>query len=68
MQKRVELMALVLTVILFSVCSREMPMAPSFSVDITADSFPSTGGQKTIHLTADVSWSASTAYDKPLTG
>jgi len=63
MQKRVELMALVLTVILFSVCSREMPMAPSFSVDITADSFPSTGGQKTIHLTADVSWSASTSDD-----
>lgn len=63
MQKRVELMAIVLTVILFNVCSRETPLEANFSVDITADPLVSTGGQKTIQLAANVSWSASTSYD-----
>ena len=51
---------ILLTITLLS-CSKEEPLIPLFSVDITADSFSPTGDSKTISLSSNVSWSASSS-------
>ena len=53
----------VLLVLLFFACSKEQTIVPQFSVDITADSFPPTGGIKTITLSSDLSWSTLSSHD-----
>lgn len=54
---------MILGAFFLSFCSSETSLAPSFSVDITADSFPPTGGSKTINLSSNIAWSASTSDD-----
>lgn len=50
---------IILCSFLFNFCSSEEPFIPRFSVDFTADSFPAMGGSKSITLTSNISWSAS---------
>lgn len=54
---------IILSSFLLSFCSSEEPLIPRFSVDFMADSFPAKGGSKTIILTSNISWSASSNAD-----
>ena len=58
-----KIIIIILGSFLLSFCSEEEPFIPRFSVDFTADSFPAKGGSKTITLTSNISWSASSNVD-----
>ncbi len=56
---------LFLNIALLSICAQEEAFVPFFSVDIMTESFPAKGGRKTISLTYNISWRASSNKDWP---